>query len=250
MAHRIVLITGASSGIGLACARRFAADGERLVLAARRMDRLVELERQLGVPAHLIQLDVTDREGVERALGELPEAFASVDVLINSAGLGLGLEPAERASLDDWMRMVRTNIDGLLFCTRALLPGMVERGRGHVVNLGSVAGSYPYPGGNVYGGTKAFVEEFSLNLRADLLGKGVRVTNIEPGMVETEFSEVRFGGDKERARSVYRGMQPLVAEDIADAIHWAATRPPHVNINRIEVMPINQAFSPFAVHRG
>ena len=187
---------------------------------------------------------------MERALGELPEAFASVDVLINSAGLGLGLEPAERASLDDWMRMVRTNIDGLLFCTRALLPGMVERGRGHVVNLGSVAGSYPYPGGNVYGGTKAFVEEFSLNLRADLLGKGVRVTNIEPGRVETEFSEVRFGGDKERARSVYRGMQPLVAEDIADAIHWAATRPPHVNINRIEVMPINQAFSPFAVHRG
>jgi 3-hydroxy acid dehydrogenase/malonic semialdehyde reductase len=170
-------------------------------------------------------------------------------VLVNNAGLALGLEPAHRASLDDWETMIDTNCKGLVTCTRALLPGMVERGRGHVVNIGSVAASYPYPGGNVYGATKAFVQQFALNLRADLLGTGVRVTVVEPGMAETEFSLVRFQGDAARAKDVYAGIHPLSADDVADAVTWCVTRPPHVNVNRVEVMPTQQAFSPFAVHR-
>ena len=246
---KVVFITGASAGIGEACARRFAKDGCRLVLAARRHERLTRLAAELGVPAHVLAFDVSDRAAVTAAIGSLPAEFAAVDLLVNSAGLAVGIEPADRARIEDWEAMVRTNIDGLLYCTHSLLSGMVARGGGHIINMGSVAGNYPYPGGNVYGATKAFVEQLSLNLRADLLGKNVRVTNVEPGMVETEFSEVRFGGDKEKARAVYRGMQPLVADDIADIIHWAATRPAHVNINRVEVMPVAQAFSPFAVKR-
>lgn len=246
---KTVLITGASAGIGEACARRFALDGARLILAARRGERLAALAKELSVPVCVSLFDVRDRAAVERAVNQLPAEFAEVDVLVNSAGIAVGVEPADRALLDDWETMVRTNVDGLLYCTHALLPGMVARGRGHIINLGSVAGSYPYPGGNVYGATKAFVAQLSLNLRADLLGKNIRVTSVEPGMVETEFSEVRFGGDVEKARAVYRGMQPLVAGDIADAIHWAATRPLHVNVNRIEIMPTAQAFSPFAVKR-
>ncbi|MGB8933394.1 MAG: SDR family NAD(P)-dependent oxidoreductase, partial [Anaeromyxobacteraceae bacterium] len=199
---------------------------------------------------HPLPLDVRDKAAVERALAALPPPFAQVDLLVNSAGLALGLEPAQRASLDDWEQMIDTNCRALVHVTRVLLPGMVARDRGHVLNVGSVAGNWPYPGGNVYGATKAFVRQFSLNLKADLLGTRVRVTNVEPGMVETEFSVVRFHGDAARAGKVYEGMQPLSSEDIAETVLWCATRPAHVNVNTIEIMPVQQAFSPFAVSRG
>jgi 3-hydroxy acid dehydrogenase / malonic semialdehyde reductase len=179
----------------------------------------------------------------------LPEDFAAVDVLINNAGLALGLNPAHQADLDEWEQMVDTNIKGLMYCTRALLPGMVERQRGHVVNIGSVAGEWPYPGGNAYGATKAFVRQFSLNLKADLVGTGVRVSEIEPGMAETEFSLVRFGGDTAKAKAVYAGIQPLRDEDIAEVVQWIVNRPPHVNINTISLMPESQGFSAFTVKR-
>jgi NADP-dependent 3-hydroxy acid dehydrogenase YdfG len=243
-----VLVTGATAGFGKAIAERFGREGARLLVAGRRRDRLEALASRLGVPALPLQLDVRDRGAVERAVAALPPEFSRVDVLVNNAGLALGLEPAPRADLDEWERMIDTNTRGLAILTRLLLPGMVERGRGHVVNVGSVAGTYPYPGGNVYGATKAFVHQYSLNLRADLVGTGVRVTCVEPGMAETEFSLVRLQ-DAERARAVYQGMQPLTATDVADAIHWAVTRPPHVNVNVIELMPEAQAFSPFAVKR-
>jgi 3-hydroxy acid dehydrogenase/malonic semialdehyde reductase len=245
----VVLITGATSGFGAACARRFAADGASLVLVGRRADRLADLQRELPAPVLPLPLDVRDREAVAAALSALPAPFAAVDVLVNSAGLALGLEPAERADLEHWETMIDTNLKGLLYVTRAVLPGMVERDRGHLVQLGSVAGTYPYPGGNVYGATKAFVHQLSLGLRADLVGKRIRVTSVEPGMAETEFSEVRFGGDRDRARAVYRGLTALSADDVADAIHWAVTRPSHVNVNRLELMPTMQAFGPFAVSR-
>jgi 3-hydroxy acid dehydrogenase/malonic semialdehyde reductase len=243
------LVTGATSGIGLACAEALVRAGARVVAAGRRADRLEALAARLGAALHPLPLDVRDKAAVERALATLPAPFASVDLLVNSAGLALGLEPAQRASLDDWERMIDTNCRALVHVTRALLPGMVSRDRGHVVNVGSVAGNWPYPGGNVYGATKAFVRQFSLNLKADLLGTRVRVTNVEPGMVDTEFSRVRFHGDAARADKVYEGMTPLSAEDIADTVLWCVTRPPHVNVNTIEVMPTQQAFSPFAVSR-
>jgi 3-hydroxy acid dehydrogenase / malonic semialdehyde reductase len=245
----VVFITGASSGIGAAVARRFAGDGARLVLAARRLDRLTALAAELGVPALPLALDVRDRDAVERAVASLPAEFAEITVLVNDAGGALGLEGAPEAKLDDWEWMIDVNCKGLCYVTRAILPGMVARDRGHVINLGSVAGTYPYPGGNVYGATKAFVEQFSLNLRADLAGKRVRVTNVEPGMVETEFSVVRFKGDEARARAVYQGFQPLRAEDVAEAVHWAATVPDHVNVNRIELMSVMQSFAGFSVKR-
>lgn len=192
-----------------------------------------------------------DRAAVEAAAAALPTEFAAIDVLVNNAGLALGVEPAHRASLDEWQTMIDTNCTGLVTVTRALLPGMVERGRGHIFNLGSVAGSYPYPGGNVYGATKAFVRQFSLNLRADLIGTPLRVTDIEPGLCGgTEFSNVRYRGDDEKAANVYANVQPLTAEDIADTIYWIATRPAHVNINTIEMMPVAQAPAGLAVHRG
>jgi 3-hydroxy acid dehydrogenase/malonic semialdehyde reductase len=244
------LVTGASSGIGLACAEALAGAGARGVVVGRRGDRLAALAARLGDRAHALRLDVRDKAAIEAALAALPSPFATIDVLVNSAGLALGLEPAQRASLDDWERMIDTNCRALVHLTRTLLPGMVARDRGHVVNIGSVAGNWPYPGGNVYGATKAFVKQFSLNLRSDLLGSKVRVTNVEPGMVETEFSVVRFHGDEGRAGKVYEGMQPLSAADIADTVLWCVTRPPHVNVNTIEVMPVQQAFSPFAVNRG
>jgi 3-hydroxy acid dehydrogenase/malonic semialdehyde reductase len=245
-----VLVTGATAGFGEATAERFARDGARLVIAGRRVDRLSSLARRLSAqaPVHPLPLDVRDRAAVERALSTLPAEFARIDVLVNNAGLALGLEPAHRASVDDWEQMIDTNNRGLVVVTRQVLPGMVERGRGHVVNVGSVAAHYPYPGGNVYGATKAFVHQFSLNLRADLVGSGVRVTCIEPGMAETEFSLVRLG-DAEKARAVYQGVTPLSAADVADAIHWVVTRPPHVNVNVLELMPEQQAFSPLAVKR-
>ena len=246
-----VFITGASSGFGTAAARRFAARGARVIAAARRTDRLLALAKELGPGVLLpLTLDVRDRASVEQTIATLPADVAEVDILVNNAGLALGLEPAQEADVDQWEQMIETNCTGLVYVTRALLPQMVARGRGHVVNLGSIAGTYPYPGGNVYGATKAFVHQFSLNLRSDLHGTGVRVTCIEPGLCGgTEFSDVRFGGDSEQAAAVYAGTQPLTAEDIAAAIEWATSQPPHVNINTIELMPVSQSFAPFQVHR-
>jgi NADP-dependent 3-hydroxy acid dehydrogenase YdfG len=246
-----VLITGASSGFGEACARKFAAQGLRLVLCARRADRLSALADELSqiTEVHSVILDVRDREAVFALPASLPAAFADVGILVNNAGLALGLGGADVASVDDWEAMVDTNIKGVMYLTQAMLPGMVARGGGHVVNIGSVAASWPYPGGNVYGGTKAFVQQFSRNLRADLLGKSIRVSNIEPGMCETEFSVVRFNGDEERAKQVYSGMQPLTGTDIAEIVYWVTALPPHINVNQLEVMPTAQAWGPFAVHR-
>ncbi len=246
---QIVFITGASSGFGAAIARRFATRGARLVLAARRRDRLDTLARELGVPTHVIELDVSDRAAVNVAVAALPDEFAEVDVLVNNAGGAHGLEPAQTADVDDWETMIDTNVKGLLYVTRAILPGMVRRDRGHIVNIGSVAGTYPYPGGNVYGATKAFTSQLSLNLRADLAGKRVRVTSIEPGMAETEFSLVRFKGDAEKARAAYHGFPPLSADDVAEAVVWCATLPAHVNVNRLELMSVMQSFAGFTITR-
>lgn len=248
---KTVFITGATSGFGEACARRFAEAGYRLIISGRRQDRLLALEKELGalVPVHGIAMDVRSRSAVEQAIDSIPAAFRAVAVLINNAGLAVGLEPAQGADLDDWETMVDTNIKGLLYCTRLLLPGMVERNQGHIVNIGSVAGNWPYPGGNAYGATKAFVKQFSFNLRADLIGTAVRVSNIEPGLAETEFSVVRFKGDREKAAEVYAGTRPLTAADIADMVWWVTSLPDHININRLEVMPTCQSWGPFAIHR-
>lgn len=249
-ASATVLVTGASSGFGAAMVRRWAAGGARVVAAARRGDRLKELTEELGPSVLAVELDVRDRAAVERAVAGLPPEFAQLDVLVNNAGLARGLEPAHQAEVDDWQQMLDTNCAGLVYCTRAVLPGMVERGRGHIINLGSIAASYPYPGGNVYGATKAFVRQFSLNLRSDLHGTGVRVTCIEPGLAgETEFSAVRFG-DQSKADALYADTQPLTPEDIADAAIWAASQPQHVNVNTIELMPVAQSFAPLQVYRG
>ena len=248
----IVLVTGATAGFGEAIARRFAADGAKIIVSGRRTERLKKLQAELGgeKKVHLLALDVRDREAVARAVKELPAGFSEIDVLVNNAGLALGLEPAQRVSLEDWEVMVDTNVKGVLYLTRAVLPGMVSRDRGHIVNISSIAGKYPYPGGNVYGASKAFVQQFSRNLRSDLLGTQVRVTDIAPGMVGgTEFGEVRFHGDKARADKNYEGANPLVADDIADAVHWAVTRPARVNINAMEVMPVCQAWSAMTIHR-
>lgn len=244
-----VFISGATSGFGAACARLIARQGAKLILTGRRQDRLDALQQEFGADCHTLRLDMRDRAAVAAVTASLPPAFRNVSVLINNAGLSLGLVPAHQAALDDWTEMVDTNVTGLMTLTHALLPGMVERNRGHVVNIGSVAASYPYPGGNVYGATKAFVRQFSLNLRADLLGTAVRVSVIEPGMAETEFSTVRFKGDTDRAGAVYRGVTPLSADDVAETVLWCLTRPAHVNINAIELMPVAQTFSAFTVHR-
>ncbi len=251
MKGKTIFITGASAGFGAACARIFAEEGNRLVLSARRSDPLLALQRELSDKAdvHIIPLDVRDRQAVKGAVESLPEHFSNIDVLINNAGLALGLEPAHRVDLDDWETMVDTNIKGLMYCTRLILPGMVARNCGHIINLGSVAGSWPYPGGNAYGATKAFVEQFSLNLRCDLLGTKVHVTCIQPGMAETEFSKTRFKGDDKKAAQVYSGTEALTAEDIAETIHWVVNRPAHVNINTLELMSVDQAWGPFAINR-
>ncbi|HSZ39268.1 MAG TPA: SDR family oxidoreductase [Trebonia sp.] len=245
----IVFVTGASSGFGAAIARRFATDGFRVVAAARRADRIKELTDELGPRVLPVTLDVRDRAAVAEVVSALPAEFAEIDILVNNAGLALGMGPAQAADLDQWDQMIDTNCKGLTYCTRAVLPGMVARGRGHVINLGSIAGTYPYPGGNAYGGSKAFVHQFSLALRSDLHGTGVRVTCVEPGMADTEFSLVRFSGDQEKADATYTGMQPLTGDDIAESVYWAATLPPHVNINTIELMPTQQSFGPFQVAR-
>jgi 3-hydroxy acid dehydrogenase/malonic semialdehyde reductase len=241
LAEKTILITGATAGIGEATARVLANEGAKLIITGRREARLKELAASLDVPVHCLVFDMQDRAAMEAALGSIPAKFAEIYGLINNAGLALGLEPADKTDFTDWETMVETNILGLTAITRQLLPAMRSRNAGHVVNLSSIAGTYPYAGGNVYGATKAFVTQFSLNLRADLLGSLVRVTNIEPGMVETEFSNVRFKGNDTRADSVYAGTQPLTADDIAETIRWAMAQPAHVNINRIEVMPTCQA---------
>jgi 3-hydroxy acid dehydrogenase/malonic semialdehyde reductase len=247
----IVFITGASAGFGAAMARTFVKNGHQVVLAARRKDRLDALARELGESALPIAMDVTDKNSIEEALSMLPQSWRQIDVLVNNAGLALNTKPAYEVPLEDWETMIATNCSGLVTMTRAVLPRMVERGSGLVINLGSVAGHYPYPGGNVYGATKAFVEQFTLNLRADLVGTGVRATNIAPGLCGgTEFSNVRFKGDDAAAAKVYEGTTPLTAEDIAATAYWIATLPPHVNVNSIELMPTCQGFSPFAVKRS
>lgn len=251
MTQKTIMITGASSGFGAAAARLFAVEGNRLLLLARRADRLSLLQAELGgkVPVYAVPLNVGDRCAVEQAVESLPDAFRQIDLLINNAGLALGLEPAWQASLDDWDVMVDTNIKGMMYCTRAVLPGMVARNRGHIVNIGSTAGAWPYPGGNVYGGTKAFVEQFTRNLRSDLLGTAVRATCIAPGMAETEFSEVRFKGNRQQAATVYDGTQPLTAADVAGIIKWVSELPAHVNVNHLEVMCVQQGWGALAVHR-
>jgi len=250
LSGKIALVTGATSGFGDACVEAFVRAGMRVIAAGRRKERLEALAARLGKDRiHPLVLDVQDRAAVEEAVASLPPALSAIDVLVNNAGLALGLEPAQRASLDEWETMIATNCRGLVTMTRAVLPGMVERNRGHVVNVGSVAALYPYPGGNVYGATKAFVHQFTLNLRADLLGTAVRATVVEPGMAETEFSLVRFSGDASKASKVYEGVKPLTAQDIAEAILWIVSLPAHVNVNAIELMPVQQAFSPFAIHR-
>lgn len=247
----IVLVTGASSGFGASIARRFAREGHRVIASARRKDRLdalaEEFERGRITP---IALDVADAGAVQSVIAGLPEDLAEVDVLVNNAGLALGIEPAPRADLAQWQQMIDTNCKGLAAMTHAVLPGMVARKRGHVVNIGSVAASYPYAGGNVYGATKAFVHQFSLNLRSDLHGTGVRVTCIEPGLVAgTEFSNVRFGGDDAKAANVYKGADALGPDDVAEAAYWVAALPPRFNVNLLELMPVSQSFAGFQIHR-
>jgi len=247
----IALITGASAGFGAAIAERFLAQGAHVIACARRTRSIEVLAA--GHPGRVLPLalDVTDRAAVHEALGKLPEPFAAVDVLVNNAGLALGLAPAHQAELEDWDRMIATNCSGLVHVTRSILPGMVARGRGTVINIGSVAGEFPYSGGNVYGATKAFVHQFTQNLNADLLGTGVRATCVEPGLVGgTEFSTVRFAGDQKRADAVYRGTTPLSADDIAETVHWVATRPAHVTINVVQMMPNCQSFAGMAIKRG
>lgn len=247
----IALVTGASTGFGLATARRLVASGWRVIVAARRLDKLQALRDEFGASVWPLQLDVQDRVAVAAAIAALPADFAAVDLLVNNAGLALGLEPAQRADLDDWQTMIETNCLGLVAVTHAILPGMVARQRGHIINIGSIAGSYPYPGGNVYGATKAFVHQFSLNLKADLIGTPLRVSCIEPGLASgSEFSQVRFKGDVGKAAQVYQGTEPIMADDIAETVLWIASRPPHININSIEIMPTCQAPAGLAVARA
>jgi 3-hydroxy acid dehydrogenase/malonic semialdehyde reductase len=244
------LVTGATAGFGAAITRRLVGEGWRVIAAGRRQDRLDALAAELGDAILPLALDVTDAAAVAALPGSLPEGWRAVDALVNNAGLALGLAPAQTAELADWDTMVATNVSGLIHMTHALLPGMVERDRGHVINLGSIAGTYPYPGGHVYGATKAFVRQFTMNLKADLVGTNVRVTDIEPGLCGgTEFSEVRFGGDKSKAAAVYAGTKPLTSEDIAEAVFWVLNLPAHVNINRMEMMPTCQAIGPFNIKR-
>lgn len=246
----IVLVTGATAGFGAAMARRFVKEGHKVIGTGRRADRLAALSAELGASFLPVQMDVTSRDSIQQGLDQLPAQWREIDVLINNAGLALGLAPAYEASLDDWETMIATNCQGLVTMTRLVLPGMVERNRGHVVNIGSVAGTYPYPRGNAYGATKAFVDQFTLNLKADLTGTNVRASNIAPGLVGgTEFSNVRFKEDDAAAAKVYEGTVPLSADDIAEAAWWIVSLPPHVNINYLEMMPAWQGFAPLDIKR-
>ena len=246
---RTALITGATSGFGAAAVRRFAQAGWRVIATGRRAERLQPLVDAYGPErVHAAVFDVRDSAAMEAALAALPADFAAIDLLVNNAGLAQGTAPAQSASLDDWRTMIDTNVTALVTVTRRLLPLLVER-KGAIINIGSIAGSYPYPGGNTYGGTKAFVRQFSLGLRSDLHGTGVRVTDIEPGMAETEFTLVRTHGDQAASDKLYAGAQPMTADDIAEQIFYVATLPPHLNINRLEIMPVSQSFAGFQVHR-
>lgn len=248
--NHVIFITGATSGFGKASAKLLASHGAKLILTGRRREKLIELQNELGTDkTHIAELDVTQKDAVQKVVAELPKEFTPITVLINNAGLALGLGLAQDCSIDDWSHVVDTNIKGVLHCTHTILPTMVKNNNGYIINIGSIAGDYPYPGGNVYGATKAFVKQFSLNLRADLIGTPIRVTNIEPGLAETEFSIVRFKGDTEKAKSLYQGTNPITPHDIAETVLWCITRPAHINMNRIEVMPTCQAFGMFAIDR-
>jgi serine 3-dehydrogenase len=243
-----ILITGATSGFGLATAKLFAKDGWKVIGTGRRADRLAELGAELGSSFHGMVFDITDEETMALEFKALPLEFQAIDVLVNNAGLALGTASAPDVPLKDWHTMVNTNITGLLNITHHLLPTLIER-RGMIINLSSVAAHWPYAGGNVYAGTKAFLRQFSLGLRSDMHGKGVRVTSIEPGMCETEFTIVRTGGSQDASDKLYKGVNPIVPDDIANTIHWVASQPKHININSIEMMPVNQSFAGFQVHR-
>ncbi|WP_330985286.1 MULTISPECIES: bifunctional NADP-dependent 3-hydroxy acid dehydrogenase/3-hydroxypropionate dehydrogenase YdfG [Enterobacterales] len=246
----IVLVTGATAGFGESITRRFIANGHKVIAAGRRHERLQELKEEFGDNILTAQLDVRNRAAIEETLANLPAEWRNIAILVNNAGLALGTEPAQKANVDDWETMIDTNNKGLIYMTRAVLPGMVERNCGHIINIGSTAGSWPYAGGNVYGATKAFVRQFSLNLRTDLHGTAVRVTDIEPGLVGgTEFSNVRFKGDDAKADKIYENANALSAEDISEAVWWVATLPKHVNINTLEMMPVSQTYAGLSIHR-
>lgn len=239
-----VLITGASAGFGKALAERLVANGHRVIGCARRLDKLNALADTLGETFLPMVMDVSDTAAIPQIIADLPADFSQIDVLVNNAGLALGTEPAQNANLDDWMRMTDTNIKGLMAVTHAVLPAMVARDSGYIINVGSIAGSWPYFGGNVYGATKAFVKQFSLNLRADLIGTQVRVTNLEPGNVAgTEFSNVRYHGDDDKAAKVYDGFKTMTGDDIGDILLWLIESPAHINVNRLEVMPVAQTYN-------
>ena len=247
---KTVLITGATAGFGLAAARRFAAEGWKVIATGRRSERLAALVEELGADVvHPLVFDIRDAAAIDAALADLPEAFGQIDLLINNAGLALGTGPAQEADLGQWQQMVDTNITGLMTITHRMLPRLIERA-GAIINISSVAANYPYRGGNAYGGTKAFVRQFSLGLRSDLHGTGVRVTSIEPGMAETEFTLVRTGGDQGASDSLYQGANPMTAEDIAETLYWVASLPVHLNINTLELMPVSQSFAGFQVARA
>ena len=246
----VTFITGATSGFGAAAARRYVAAGGKVIATGRRTERLEALQAELGADnCHIITLDIRDRAAIDAAIAAIPAPFAGINIVLANAGLALGLQPAQETDITDWETMIATNVTGFVYTIRALLPGMIARGGGHVVTLGSVAGDYPYPGGSVYGATKAFVKQFALNLRSDLQGKNVRVTNIEPGLTETEFSLVRFKGDEGKASAPYSKTKAMNADDIAESIFWATTLPEHVNINKIELMATTQAIGAFDIYR-
>lgn len=249
-----ILVTGASAGFGKAICQTLIKNGYRVIGAARRLEKLEQLKQELGEQGnnfYPLQMDIAKTENIQSALDSLPTEWKNIDLLVNNAGLALGLEPAHQANFDDWMTMMNTNVIGLVYLTHQILPSMVERNQGMIINLGSIAGSYSYPGSNIYGATKAFVERFSLNLRADLAGKSIRVTNIEPGLCGgTEFSNVRFKGDDEKAENLYKGANSIQPEDIANTVLWLYQQPVHINVNRIEIMPVSQTFSALQVSRS
>ncbi|MCG8707765.1 bifunctional NADP-dependent 3-hydroxy acid dehydrogenase/3-hydroxypropionate dehydrogenase YdfG [Brenneria sp. 4F2] len=246
----IIFVTGATAGFGESITRRFIKEGHKVIASGRRQERLDALKAELGTSLYPLRLDVREQASIDQAVTSLPAEWRDIDVLVNNAGLALGLESANKANVNDWDVMIDTNNKGLVFMTRALLPAMVKRNVGHIINIGSTAGNWPYAGGNVYGATKAFVRQFSLGLRADLFGTQVRVTNIEPGLVGgTEFSAVRFKGDEDKVNNTYGNTKPLTADDVAESVFWVATLPSHVNINAIEMMPVSQSFAGLNVYR-
>lgn len=248
MSNRIAFVTGATSGFGRAIATRFASQGWQVIASGRRMDRFEALRNELGDAIHPLCFDIRDSDAIHAAIATLPESLRAIDLLVNNAGLALGTAPAQNADPAQWRQMIETNVLGLVNLTHALLPRLIET-RGAIVNISSIAATYPYTGGNVYGGTKAFVTQFSLGLRSDLHGTGVRVTSIEPGLAETEFTLVRTGGNRQASDDLYRGADPITGDDIAEATWWIANLPPHLNINRLEVMPTSQSFAGFQIHR-